>query len=111
MTATSTKLRPDDLVRAVALLTPAELSEFVLRFDEWRFGQAAPMDSKAAQIAEARRLPAIQRVRVADLLTKNREEGLSNAEEAELDSYLEEMDRRLVQVADQLTMLSKRARP
>ncbi len=68
------------------------------------------VDSKAAQIAEAHRLPASQRVRVAELLTKTREEGLSSVEEAELDSYLEEMDRRLVDVADQLTALSKRAR-
>jgi hypothetical protein len=100
MTATSTKLPPDDLMRSVVLMTPTELSEFVLRFDEWRFRQAVQVDSKAAQIAEAHRLPAAQRVRVAELLTKNREEGLSSAEETELDSYLEEMDRRLVEVSD-----------
>ncbi len=97
-------------MRSVVLLTPAELSEFVLRFDEWRYRQLAQADSQAAQIADAHRLPVDQRIRVAELLTKNREEGLTVEEEAELDSYLGEMDQRLVEVAGELTRLTDRAK-
>lgn len=109
MTATATKIQPDDLMRSVVLLTPAELSEFVLRFDEWRYRQLARADSQAAQIADAHRLPGAQRVRVAELLTKNREEGLTVEEEAELDAYLGDMDQRLVEVAGQLAKLTGHA--
>jgi len=110
MTATTSKIRPDDLMRSVVLLSPAELSEFVLRFDEWRFRQLAQADKEAARIADAHRLPVDQRVRVAELLTKNREEGLTVEEEAELDSYLGDMDQRLVEVAGELTRLTDRAK-
>ena len=110
MTATATKVRPDDLMRSVVLLTPAELSEFVLRFDEWRFRQLTQADKEAARIADAHRLPVDQRVRVAELLTKNREEGLTVEEETELDGYLGDLDQRLVEVASELTRLTGRSR-
>ena len=93
-------------MRSVVLLTQSELSEFVLRFDEWRLREQVQVDAQAVQIAEAYRLPADQRVRVAELLTKNREERLSADEEAELDGHLSEMDRRLVEVAGKLGKLT-----
>lgn len=110
MTATATKARPDDLMRSVVLLTPAELSEFVLRFDEWRFRQLAQADKEAARLADTHRLPIDQRARVAELLTKNREEGLTAEEEVELDGHLGDMDQRLVAVAGELTRLTDRAK-
>lgn len=108
MTTASTKLRPEELMRSVVLLTPSELSEFVLRFDEWRLKQPPQADAKAAQIADAYRLPVKQRVRVAELLTKNREKGLTIEEEAELDTYLSDMDQRLVEVSGKLVQLADR---
>jgi len=118
MTTASTKLRPEELMRSVVLLTPSELSEFVLRFDEWRLKQPPQADAKAAQIADAHRLPVRHRVRVAELLSKNREKGLTIEEESELDTYLSDLDQRLIDVSSRLIQLAdsesqsaQRARP
>jgi CRISPR/Cas system CMR subunit Cmr4 (Cas7 group RAMP superfamily) len=99
--------RLERLIRAVARLTPKELSEFVLRFDDFQLARLSLPDAQAARIADAHRLPADDRARVADLLTKNREEGLSAQEEAELDAYMNEMDRRLNQVTDDFLALAR----
>jgi len=108
VTPTITRSRPERLIRAVARLTPKELSEFVLRFDDLQLAaHLSPADQQAASIADTHRLPAYDRERVADLLTKNRETGLSVSEEAELDDYMCEMDQRLSQVADELLTLSQ----
>lgn len=105
---TSAKLLPEDLIRAVTLLSPNELSEFVLRFDEWRLTHAPTVNGRAAQIAEAKRLPIADRQRLAELLAKNREEGLIAEEESELDAYMNELDLRLNTVADELLNLSRK---
>ena len=102
------KLLPEDLIRAVTLLSPNELSEFVLRFDEWRLTDAPTVNGRAAQIAEANRLPIADRQRLAELLAKNREEGLIAEEESELDAYMSELDLRLNTVADELLNLSRK---
>jgi hypothetical protein len=102
------ELTVENLIDAVSRLTTRELSEFVLRFDELRLAQMASVNEQAAQIADAYRLPGEDRLRVLDLLTKNREEGLTDREEAELDAYMREMDRRLNQVADELLVLAQR---
>jgi len=108
VTPTITRSRPERLIRAVARLTPKELSEFVLRFDDLQLAaRLSPADQQAASIADTYRLPAYDREHVADLLTKNRETGLSVSEEAELDDYMCEMDQRLSQVADELLTLSQ----
>ncbi len=107
ITSTMTRSRPERLIRAVARLTPTELSEFVLRFDDLQLARLSPTDQQAAHIADAHRLPADARARVADLLTKNRETELSAPEEAELDGYMSNMDQRLSQVADELLALSR----
>ncbi len=111
ITSTMTRSRPERLIRAVARLTPTELSEFVLRFDDLQLARLSPTGQQAALVADAHRLPADDRARVADLLTKNREIGLSAPEEAELDSYMSEMDQRLSQVADELLTLSQQRQP
>ncbi len=108
-TATITaKLKPDELVRAVALLPPRELSEFMLHFDEWQLARTVSVDAQPTQIADSYRLPVHDRVRVAELLVKNREQGLSEQEEGELDGYMSEMDRRLDAVADKLLAVAHR---
>ena len=108
-TATSTaKLKPDELARAVAMLPPRELSEFMLHFDEWQLARTVSVDAQPAQIADSYRLPVHDRLRVAELLVKNREQGLSQQEEGELDGYMSEMDRRLDVVADKLLAVAQR---
>jgi hypothetical protein len=95
------ELTVENLIDAVSRLTTRELSEFVLRFDELRLAQMISVNEQAAQIADAYRLPGEDRLRVLELLTKNREEGLTDQEEVKLDAYMREMDRRLNQVADE----------
>ena len=102
------ELTVENLIDAVSQLTPRELSEFTLRFDELRLARMASVNEQAAQIAEAYRLPSEDRLRVLELLMKNREEGLTEQEEAELDAYMHEMDRRLDQVASELFALAQR---
>jgi hypothetical protein len=63
-TATITaKLNPEELMRAVTLLTPRELSEFMLHFDEWQLARTVSADAPAAQIADAYRLATPDRAR------------------------------------------------
>jgi len=107
LTPTTSRSRSERLIRAVARLTPKELSEFMVRFDDLQLERLAPLDARAARVADAHRLPADDRVRVADLLTKNREERLSATEEAELDAYMSEMDRRLNEATDDLVALAR----
>jgi len=103
----STKSEPERLIRAVARLTSDELSEFVLRFDDLQLTRMFPVDAQAARITTAHRLPVADRSRVADLLAKNREEGLSEQEEVELDAYMREMDQRLDRAADELLAIAR----
>jgi hypothetical protein len=107
-TTVAVRWKPDELIHAVSSLTPPELNEFMLRFDEWQMARLASADAQAAQIAESYRLLAQDRLRVAELLDKNREEGLTKNEEAELDTYIGEMDQRLEKVADQLLGVANR---
>jgi hypothetical protein len=102
------ELTVENLIDAVSQLTPRELSEFTLRFDELQLARKTSVNEQAAQIADAYRLPDKDRLRVLELLTKNREEGLTRLEEAELDAYMREMDRRLNQVTDELFALAQR---
>lgn len=110
-TTVAARSKPEKLIRAVSSLTPPELGEFMLRFDEWQIARLSSADTQAAQIADAYRLPAKERLRVAELLVKNREEGLTENEEAELDAYIGEMDQRLEQVADQFLVVASRQQP
>lgn len=107
-TTVAVRWKPDELIHAVSSLTPPELNEFMLRFDEWQMARLASADAQAAQISESYRLLAQDRLRVAELLDKNREEGLTKNEEAELDTYIGEMDQRLEKVADQLLGVANR---
>lgn len=104
----TTKSKPERLIRAIARLSSRELSEFMLRFDDLQLTRLFPVDRQAVRIADAHRLPAGDRVRVADLLAKNREEGLTDDEEAELDAYMIEMEQRLNRVADELLSIGRR---
>jgi tetrahydromethanopterin S-methyltransferase subunit G len=100
------ELTVDDLIRAVAQLSPDELSDFELRLEEMRIARSHFVDAEIAQIADAYRLPAQARSRVRELLQRNRTTGLAPAEEQELDSYLAEMDERLEAAAEEMLALA-----
>ncbi len=104
----SVELTVDDLIRAVAQLPPAELSDFEWRYDELRIARLRFRDSTLARIADAHRLPAADRVRVRELLTRNREADLKPEEARELDGYLSTMGRQLGAVADEILALAER---
>jgi len=96
------ELTVENLIDAISQLTSDELSEFTLRFNELQLAQVTSVNEQAAQIANAHRLSGKDRLRVLELLTKNREEGLANQEETELDTYMPSMELRLDQVADEM---------
>jgi len=101
------ELTVKDLIDVISQLTSDELSEFTLCFNELQLAQVTSVDQQAVQIADAYRLPAQDRLRVLELLTKNREEGLIDQEETELDTYMRSMERRLEQVTDELFALKQ----
>lgn len=101
------ELTVENLIDAISQLTSDELSEFILRFNELQLAQVTPVDEQAAQIANAYRLSGKDHLRVVELLTKNREEGLTEQEETELDIYMRSMERRLDQVADEMFALAR----
>ena len=110
-TTVMVRLKPEELIRAVSSLTPLELGEFILRFDEWQMARLASVDTQATQIADSYRLPDKDRLRAAELLAKNREEELTKNEEVELDTYISEMERRLERTADQLLTVASHSQP
>ena len=65
-------------------------------------------DDEALQIVAKHRLPQYQQARVRELLFKNREGNLTDAEELELDNYMAKMDHALEVVAEGLLSLAKR---
>ena len=101
------ELTVKDLIDVISQLTSDELSEFTLCFNELQLAQVMSVDEQAVQIADVYRLPAQDRLRVLELLTKNREEGLIDQEETELDTYMRNMERRLEQVTDELFALEQ----
>jgi hypothetical protein len=108
MSVSPLRLKPAQIIRAVSRLAPSDLNEFMLRFDEWQLARVASANPQVIRAVQGHRLPTRARARVSDLLTKNREAELTQAEERELDDYIVEMDRRLDRVADELTRLAKR---
>jgi hypothetical protein len=110
MHGSTTELTVDDLLDAVAKLDETELAEFEVRFEQlWLSRQPVP-DAEAAHIADEHRLPPRQQARVRELLDKNREEGLTDDEERELDLYMTRMDEALEQTTDELLKLAERRR-
>ena len=98
----------DDLLEAVAQLSPTEMSEFELRLDELWITRTRFTDLEVTQIADQYRLSLPDRDRVCELLARNRENRLQAEEERELDRYLGEMERRLEAVADEIMALAAR---
>jgi glycyl-tRNA synthetase beta subunit len=90
-----TELTVNDLLDVIAELDDDELAEFEARFEQLWTSRFSSLDQEAAQIANLKRLSPKQQARLRALLEKNREEGLKEDEEAELDSYIAKIDRSL----------------
>ena len=104
------ELTVDDLVNAVAKLDELDLAEFEVRFEQLWLTHKPPADEEAAQIAAKRRLTPRRQACLRTLLEKNREEGLTEAETQELDTFMAEMDKALEETADEFLKLAESRR-
>jgi len=97
------------LIAEVAKLSAEELAEFELEWEALRLGQVQGLerDEEAAAIVARYRLPTKQQQRVRELLQANQEGQLTRAEEEELDTLLEEIDRRNLAAAQALMELAE----
>lgn len=100
----------DKLLSAVADLDEEGLAVFEAGFEQIWLQRSGNIDPEAAQLVEKHRLPLEQQARVRTLLWKNREEGLTELEEEELDGYMDQMDQALEATADELLNLAERRR-
>ena len=98
----------DDLLHAVAKLNEDELAQFEMGFEEIWLHRGNVADPEAMKIVNSHRLSTQQQIRLRELLFKNREGTLTEAEEQELDFYLAAMDQALENAADELLQLAGR---
>jgi hypothetical protein len=99
------------LLNAVAQLDEQAFAVFETGFEQIWLQRNGLADLEAAQIVAQQRLPLPQQTRVRDLLGKNREEGLTPAEEEELDEYMAQMDQALEETAAELLKLAASRQP
>lgn len=97
----------DELLDAVKQLDETALAEFETGFEQiWR-KSSAEADPEMAKIVEKHRLPLHQQAHLRELLFKNREGKLTEAEEVELDFYMAKMDQALEATASELLKLAE----
>lgn len=95
----------EELLDAVAKLSPAEQAQFERGFKALRQRRAS-LKEKVARRAESYQLPPKQQQRLRELLDKNKEGLIIPEEEKELDALLEELDRRNLLLADEMQKLA-----
>ncbi|MCX6050178.1 MAG: hypothetical protein NT075_34200 [Chloroflexi bacterium] len=100
------ELTVDDLLEAVSKLDEAEIVKFEVGFEKIWLKRNAIIDEEATQIVEKHRLLPDEQLRVRELLLRNREMTLTEAEERELDSYMAKMDEALSETAEELLELA-----
>lgn len=109
MTITTVAAQPtvDELLAAVKTLDATELAEFETGFEQiWR-NHSAVADPALTEIVERHRLPLRQQARMRELLFKNQEGELTEAEETELDFYMAKMDQALEATANEMLELAE----
>lgn len=103
----ATPHKVDELLDAVKQLDKAELAGFETGFEQiWR-KRSTEADPEMAKIVEKHRLPLHQQAHMRELLFKNREGELTEAEEVELDFYMAKMDQALEATANELLKLAE----
>lgn len=105
--STATSPIVDELLDAVKNLDEAALAEFETGFEQIWLKRSAVADPEMAQIVEKHRLPLHQQAQLRELLFKNREGELTEAEEVELDFYMAKMDQALEATAQELVKLAE----
>lgn len=101
------KARVNYLLEAIAQLNEAEFAEFEVGFEQLALQRKTVVDAEMAQLVAKHRLPLRQQLRVRELLFKNCEGMLTDAEEAELDLYMDKMDQALEATSDELLALAE----
>jgi len=98
------------LVSELDRLSPEELLEFEREWEGLRLRKllGPGWDEEAAEVAARFRLPPAQELRLRALLEAQEEGRLTPPEEEELDSLLEELDRRTQEAARALGELARR---
>lgn len=93
------------LLDGVQKLGETELWQFETGLQQiWQKRKTSP-DPEATKIVDKHRLPLYQQARLRELLFKNSEGELTEAEEEELDFFMLKMDRALEATADELGKL------
>lgn len=105
--AAATLRTVDELLDAVKTLDEAELVAFETGFDQIWLKRGSVSDPEMAKIVEKHRLPLHQQAQLRELLFKNREGELTEAEEIELDFYMAKMDQALEATANELLQLAE----
>jgi len=93
------------LLDAVSKLSPTEQARFERGLKAMR-QQRVSLKEKVSRCAESYKFPTKQQKRLRELLEKNKERLLRPEEEKELDTLLEELDRRNLLLADEIFSLA-----
>jgi hypothetical protein len=104
-------LNVEHLLEAVKQLSPAELNEFVKRFDQWQEQNGQPAEDEATLLACIKRnsrLPAAEQRRFNHLRRKRQAEKLTKSEQTELHSLWQRVEQMNVVRLEALTKLAKR---
>jgi hypothetical protein len=101
------ELSLEDLLLVVSNLDDDELAEFEIQFEQLWLSRFVPVDQDAARVAADQRLSPQQQIRLRALLEKNREAGLTDTEEKELDNFIANIDQSLSKTADELLNLAE----
>jgi hypothetical protein len=105
------QLSVEHLLEAVKQLSPAELNEFVRRFDQWHEHNGQPAETEAALLACIKRnsrLPAAKHKRYQHLRRKCERRTLTERELAEYQLLLQELEARNVKRVEALIALARR---
>jgi hypothetical protein len=93
------------ILDAVAKLSPVEYAKFERGFLALRQRKLS-IKEKVARLAKSYQFLPEQQERLRELLDKNKERVIQPEEEQELDALLEELDRRKLQLADEIQKLA-----
>ncbi len=115
-----TELTVKQLLKAVAQLEAEQLALFERGFAKLRqqrgrtasdtgWSRSRPLAEELASIAASHRMPQESRRRLSELLDENKEGQLSADQEQELDTFIEDIDRRTLEVSQAFIQAHRQA--
>jgi uncharacterized protein YhaN len=102
----ATELTVDKLLEAVAQLRSDEWIRFEHGWKALHQQRQRSLAEEMESLAVAQRMSAARRRRLSELLDKNKEGTLRSEEEQELDAFMEDIDRRTLQLTAQVEALA-----